>query len=169
MRETFGIGRSPESVNCESDVAEHGAGEIFVSGIEQRECDTVVRRCGHRPIALIVTHGTTMKGVGATVLVRGDLIGLPVDGKRAILDTIGIATDHRTEEGVVCFGVVHISLRVVVTDDNILDCAIAVGDVQCHETRTVSNEGSSDVGRGDVIDLERIRSRVTIRLGGQSR
>lgn len=168
MGETFGVGRSPESVNCESDVVEHGAREILVSGIEQRKCDTVVRRCGHSPVALIVTHGTTVKGVGATVLVRGDLVCLPIDGERAILDTIGIATDHRTEVGVISFGVVQISVRVVITDDNILDCTIAVGDVQCHKTRTVSDEGSSDVGRGDVIDLERICSRVTTRLGGQS-
>lgn len=162
LRETLGVDGSPESVDGESDVVEHSAGEFLVSGIEKRECDTIVCRRSHSPIALIVTHDTTVEGISSTVLVRGDVRCLPINSERAILDTIGIATDYRTEEGVISFGVVHISLRVVITDDNVLDCAIAVGDIQCHKTRTVSDKGSSDVGRGDVVDLEGICSRIGV-------
>lgn len=73
-----------ESVGCD---VQKIAGEALFSSIVVRERDA--RSCvrDYSPVALVVANITTMKCVGAIVLVLGDVGGLSIDSEGTVLDS----------------------------------------------------------------------------------
>lgn len=61
--------------------------EALLSSIVVGECDAGSRVCNHGPVALVVADQAAMKGVGAVVLVFGDLRNLAIDCEGTVLDS----------------------------------------------------------------------------------
>lgn len=170
LRQALGVLGGAGGVDAEDCMGDDVAWEALLGPVDQGESDGRLRVGGDGPIALVVADVSSVEGIGAVVFVFRNVVCVSVDGERAILDPVRVASDHRPEECMVGFGIMQVLFGIVVADHHILHVTVSVRDQEGSQSRAIGDQFGGDVVRFDGVWFEVVRVMMVRRVGpGQDR
>ena len=166
LGQTLGVVRCTFVVDTEHGMSDHIAWEALLGFVHQGKGDGGLRMVRDSPIALVIANVASVEGVDAILTFR-DIVLLPIKSESTILNTVGIAADNSTEEGVVCLSIVQILFGVIVAHGDILHVAISVRDQERSQSRPIGDQLGGDLARLNGVFLEVIIMAVSFGRAGR--
>lgn len=165
LRETLRVLSRTTRFHTECSMSDDISWEILQFLVKQREGNGRFRMRRDGPIALVIAHIAPVESRQAAVFICGHFQFLPAQSKRAVFDAIGVPAHDSPEVRMIGFCILQVVARVVIAYHYILFIAISIRHEHRRQSRTVGDQGCSDILRANLVGLKGVAHRIAASRG----